>query len=480
MAFTQLLISGYCGFADRQTIPFALPKGLPGSGLTYLVGPNNSGKSSIIESIHALLNAAQPNIPENNRNTATGRRVDIALRDDSGFIGGLRTRERGGGATEWFYHNENPLAADSARPITNKAPHPAQYNKQIFVLPSRRYFAPIFGESEGIEREVYMQQFPFPMQRMYGLQGFFQRMARIQTNRADFDNVIGEILSPVPNWHIDEARGGNNQSYISIDVHNGTHDTDALGDGVLSLFFIVDALYDSKPGQLIIIDEPELSLHPALQRKLSRLLNKYAKDRQIVISTHSPYLVDWNSLFSGAVLVRVINQGAGTKVHVLQQSTTEMLRNLNENLNNPHVLGLEGREIFFHNDPVILVEGQEDVVFYPRIEEQLRANVGAEYLGWGAGGAHNIKVFAQMLADLGYRKVIGIFDADKKDEAEKLRDIFPQYKFHVIPANDVRTKERREIKASEGLLDEKYNLRKGYVAAMGGMFEDMKRYIEKP
>jgi predicted ATPase len=29
---------------------------------------------------------------------------------------------------------------------------------------------------------------------------------------------------------------------------------------------IVDALYDSEEDDLVVIDEPELSLHPALQR----------------------------------------------------------------------------------------------------------------------------------------------------------------------------------------------------------------------
>ena len=48
---------------------------------------------------------------------------------------------------------------------------------------------------------------------------------------------------------------------------------------------------------MILIDEPEISLHPDLQRKLFSLLVEYSKDKQIIVSTHSPYFVDWK-LFS--------------------------------------------------------------------------------------------------------------------------------------------------------------------------------------
>ena len=52
----------------------------------------------------------------------------------------------------------------------------------------------------------------------------------------------------------------------------GTHNSDGLGEGTVSLLYIADALYDSSSEDVIVIDEPELSLHPEHQRRLRGVL----------------------------------------------------------------------------------------------------------------------------------------------------------------------------------------------------------------
>lgn len=56
--------------------------------------------------------------------------------------------------------------------------------------------------------------------------------------------------------------------------------------------------YDAQPGDVLMIDEPELNLHPANQRLMARLLARLVNaDLRIVVSTHSDYLVrEVNSL----------------------------------------------------------------------------------------------------------------------------------------------------------------------------------------
>lgn len=50
----ELTISGYRGFGNEQTIKFAIPDNTKaGSGLTIITGANNTGKTTIIESIQA-------------------------------------------------------------------------------------------------------------------------------------------------------------------------------------------------------------------------------------------------------------------------------------------------------------------------------------------------------------------------------------------------------------------------------------------
>ena len=54
MTITSLSIKGLRGFSQEQAINFAEPNGEIGSGFTILVGPNNGGKSTVIESLRAL------------------------------------------------------------------------------------------------------------------------------------------------------------------------------------------------------------------------------------------------------------------------------------------------------------------------------------------------------------------------------------------------------------------------------------------
>lgn len=56
--------------------------------------------------------------------------------------------------------------------------------------------------------------------------------------------------------------------------------------------------YDAQPGDVLMIDEPELNLHPANQRLMARLIARLVNaDLRVIASTHSDYLVrEINSL----------------------------------------------------------------------------------------------------------------------------------------------------------------------------------------
>ena len=52
MAIKTLSIEGFRGFSRRIDIDFSVPDGVnPGSGLTVLVGANNSGKTTVLEAL---------------------------------------------------------------------------------------------------------------------------------------------------------------------------------------------------------------------------------------------------------------------------------------------------------------------------------------------------------------------------------------------------------------------------------------------
>lgn len=452
----SLEILGLRGFASKQVLQFALPSGKVGSGLTVLVGSNNAGKSTAIEALRAIAQRQNPSFSQGRRNQAAGDHVDIRVVDEQEKATTLKSIRPGSSETEVVTENDG---------VDFSA---------LLILPSRRVFNPYFGRSE-TSRNDYMTHVGFPSNRTSSLDQFTYRLFTIEKNRDSFDAVLGKVLDPVPDWSIDQMDTG--QYFLKIRKGTATHSSEGLGEGLVSLLYIIDALYDSKEGDIIAIDEPELSLHPALQRKLSALLTEYAATRQIVVATHSPYFASLDALPNGATVARVHIVGEESRISQLSSSTAQTIFSLMKNQNNPHILGPAAQEIFFSADQVILCEGQEDVVFFEQVEKCVGSLAGT-FFGWGVGGAENMTRIATVLHELGFTKVVGILDGNRAPLADTLAAQFPSYHFFAIPTDDIRTKKAVAAKSKViGLLDESNAVRPEYVAETKVLFESANKYL---
>lgn len=89
---------------------------------------------------------------------------------------------------------------------------------------------------------------------------------------------------------------------ILLSSKNGTSYSEAFaGSGEFSVVCLVDSIIQAQEGSLILLDEPEVSLHPSAQKKLLIFLLQQilSKKLQIIVATHSPCFV--KSLPVGAV-----------------------------------------------------------------------------------------------------------------------------------------------------------------------------------
>lgn len=458
MTVTSMTIKGLRGFSDEQRLRFAQPTGKVGSGITILVGPNNGGKSTVIESLQAWSRIGA-SFSEGKRNKLAGDRVSIRINLDS-CVHELKTVESGGSET---------------------VREPGDPPNNCYVLPSRRFFRPYFGSGQA-ERRDYVRRHGIPITRSASIDNFPGRLFNALQNISEFQRVLERVVSPAPIWTIDQADHGD--FFLKLDSNGQFHNSDGLGEGIVSLLFIVDALYDSREEDLIVIDEPELSLHPAYQRKLADLLADYAKSRQIVYATHSPYFVDFRHVQNGAEVARVHKCAGSSVISQLKRKTAEKLDGFLRDLHNPHVLGLDAREVFFREDGVVIVEGQEDVVYYPtvltglvdagKLTNEKASRLRECFFGWGAGGADKIDRIVSLLYDLGFEKVAGVYDRNKRHLVPTLQDMFPGYTFFSIPADDVRSKQEVEGSGpSHGLLNEKGELRTEYLEETAAIFSEL-------
>lgn len=81
-----------------------------------------------------------------------------------------------------------------------------------------------------------------------------------------------------------------------------------LSDGTLRFICLATLLMQPSPPRTIIIDEPELGLHPVAINKLSGLIRKASEKSQIILSTQSINLIDNFSLEDIIVTDRKENQ----------------------------------------------------------------------------------------------------------------------------------------------------------------------------
>ena len=63
-----------------------------------------------------------------------------------------------------------------------------------------------------------------------------------------------------------------------------------LSDGTLRYLLLIAALLSPRPPELMVLNEPESSLHPELLPALGRLIVQYGKQHQIFVVTHSEVL----------------------------------------------------------------------------------------------------------------------------------------------------------------------------------------------
>jgi AAA15 family ATPase/GTPase len=67
-----------------------------------------------------------------------------------------------------------------------------------------------------------------------------------------------------------------------------------LSDGTINIVALIVALYFEKKS-IIILEEPERNIHPALISKLMSMVKDASRNRQIIITTHNPEIVKYTN-----------------------------------------------------------------------------------------------------------------------------------------------------------------------------------------
>lgn len=422
----ELKIEHYKGFYDEQLIEFALPDGTNnGSGLTLIVGPNNTGKTTIVESMQFH---DGKKFRDSERHPSHDPKIQIT--SDTGL-------------TAIFTNLQN-----GARSQNQGEAHGIRFE----IIPARRHWSPEFNGMNSFADMVSTSS----RTNVRGTDSFnlgptLATIAAVPAQKEKFNNLMKKLMPHFTDWAIDADH--NDNDYIKYNAGGGNHRSNLLGDGVISLFRLVSHFVHTEESTFII-DEPELSLHPAGLKRLGRVISELAKSKQIIVCTHSPYLINWSDFLNGAKIIR-LNKLEDKKCTVSKLDNTKdysnFIRGSIDEYQKPQLLDTTAKEILF-SDRILFLEGQQDVGLVRKWFREKDIDFDFDIFGYGVGGEANMKLFFEMSKDLGLTKIAALYDKNSESyEDDKLA--FPSYLLLQHTKQDIRDKLENGVVTRTGIFN---------------------------
>lgn len=331
--------------------------------LNVLIGPNGSGKSNVVEAF-AVLRAVPRDLPLPIRQgggveewlwrIGPGRRAQSAALDVL-FTRGLiakahpvryrvefgseagsfvvldeRIENEAGSPEPYFY-----FGYEGGRPMLNRAGERRQLERASLdatqsILSQRRdpeQFPEVAAVGDHLKSILIYRAWTFgpqaPIRASCGadvqtdrlLEDFSNLPARLMALKRDpaTKRRLLELLSEVaPGFSDVEVilEGGRLQLYLTEGERNVP--AHRLSDGTLRYLALLAILLDPGPARLVLIEEPELGLHPDVLPMLRDLLVEASARVQLIVTTHSTQLVDTLTEHAESVVICEKQDGTST------------------------------------------------------------------------------------------------------------------------------------------------------------------------
>lgn len=336
--------------------------------LTYLVGVNGSGKSNFLDALHLVrdaLNGSLDNALNERGGLSEVRRrssghpthfgIRLEFRLDNGQYGHFAfnvgaLRDRGyevqteecvidGIGKGPFYQIDRGQLRASSEPA-----FPAVTRDRLALVAASGLaaFRPVFDALSSMSfynlNPKLMRELQKPQEgrllkpageNIASVIGHLERVGRSQ-----MDIVEDYLQTVVPMVHGVERRQVGPMETLEFrqDMAGSKHPwrflAQNMSDGTLRALGILVALFqgnrDYSP-TLVGLEEPETALHPAASAALREALMRASQQTQIIVTSHSPDLLDDREISTDALL-SVISEGGETRIAPLDEASRKAMR----------------------------------------------------------------------------------------------------------------------------------------------------------
>lgn len=132
---------------------------------------------------------------------------------------------------------------------------------------------------------------------------------------SQFKKSLSLLVPGVTGLKVDSVGG-----YLVVRLKHGAGqrgtwiDLSQESDGTVRLLGLLVALYQTRSLPLIGIEEPELTVHPGAMAQLADLLNEASRRSQVIVTTHSPDLIDCLTDYRTVESLRIVELVDGVTV----------------------------------------------------------------------------------------------------------------------------------------------------------------------
>ena len=335
MFISKLSIKNYrlfSGDKDYLIDKFNIPDGTTeGSGLTVFVGENGCGKTTILDAISSAMleykaetfsiadmenpkQKTEIKVYSNNEFKVAGTFPNNDF-DSTGFCFTAGLRNRGSKSyllTPVVYDQQflksNPDKPKDGSPdlrlsVNNPFSGKRFNDTDILYLDKNRLFQTRSGNYNNTRFDRIMEDFNFQYnkgsEQIEDLnQDLNDKIKKGKIENKFLETAINEFQK-ISNYRVqldfvDNYKPFKDASFVVKKENNQQISLSSLGSGYEMIFSLIYSYYMSEQNNknmIILIDEPELHLHPKIQQKFVEFLLEISKKAQIIVTTHSSLLI---------------------------------------------------------------------------------------------------------------------------------------------------------------------------------------------
>lgn len=417
MRLLEFSVKNYKVFKDEFSIKFAK------ESIAILTGRNNTGKSTLLEAINRfyLVETKAKTITNDcfsNKDSNMGAEKEIIL--TAKFEGYFNGEEQEEITFIKKYKSEQSPKFYDIEGCEIKSTHPLKEKLELILSNQPYYITPYMNPEDINEliQNIYSEILKTNLENLEKMDDVSDEEKNLADEykqikqaypsflkkiKGSTDGALNKVSDDVSNnlqkLFSNESlklnvKGGESSGFSVSDLLKSTNSSVNISNNLqnemplsnqgtglqrISLIYLIQNMIEKnlmgeRNEKLLLIDEPEAFLHPEAVRALSKSLYSIGGKMPLMVSSHSPILIDLSEKHTSIQVFRVNQTQSKTAINLYQSSKDKFEKNDIENMKILNYVDSYVNEFFFA-DKIFIVEGDTEYLAFKYLAKKENVNI---------------------------------------------------------------------------------------------------------